>query len=314
MAPSDGQATAAAPAEGGQVEPGQGGGGEQAPAQQPAQEPQQPAPQQQPAQPQQQQQPQGLADMVQDAQLKEWVEAKGFQDVDTALKSHHNLEKFVGVPADELLRLPKDAGPEQQREVFQRLGMPDEPGGYEIPIPDDLPHDEGFVNWSKEAFHKAGLTKSQAETLASQWNELVGGMATEQDQNYEAKVEAEDQNLRREWGNGYDRQINVAKTAARELGFDEAMLNALEQQKGFDGTMKFLANLGQKLGEDNFVSGEEREKGFHSRMTPAEAKQAWASMTSDPDKMKALNDKNHPAHKEMLARKSQLFQVMHPDQ
>lgn len=310
MAPSDGQATAT-PADGGQVDPGQGGGGEQAPAQQPTQEPAQPAPQQQPAPPQQQSQ--SLSDLVQDAQLKEWVEAKGFQDVDTALKSHRNLEKFVGAPADEILRLPKDAGPDQQREVLQRLGLPGEPGGYEIPIPDNLPHDEGFVNWSKEAFHKAGLTKSQAESLANEWNEFVGGMATEQDQNYEAKVEAEDQTLRREWGNGYDRQINVAKSAAQQLGFDENVLNAMEQNMGFDGTMKFLANLGQKLGEDNFVDGEAREKGFHSRMTPAEAKQAWAAMTSDPEKMKALNDKNHAAHKEMLARKSELFQVMHPE-
>jgi len=285
---------------------------EPAPAAPPAEPPAEPPaapPAEPPAQP-----PAAFHETFQDVSLKEWVQTKGWQNPEAVAQSAFNLEKMVGAPAEELVRVPKDGGPEATRQVLAKLGMPESADKYEIAAPEGMPTDEGFQKWAQETFHKAGLTTDQAKAVNDAWNEYAQQHYQATEEQLVADATHGDQQLQQEWGSGYERQMNVASKAARELGFDEDMINAMQQAKGYAETMKFMSALGEKLGEDSFVSGEVSRTGFHSSMTPSEAKTAYNRLIQDEGFSKALMDKQHPGHKDAVERKQKLYALMYPEE
>lgn len=258
--------------------------------------------------------PTSFVDSIQDAGLKAWATNKGWKDTESALRSAHQLEKMVGAPADEVLRLPKNADEKTIKAVFSKLGKPADPAEYKFFVPEGQQPDTEFQDWARGAFHEADLTAAQAAKLSEKHETDRLAKLEAAQTKYNADVEAGNRELQRELGAGYERKLAMAKNAARELGFTKEMLDGMEAQVGYKETMKFMVGLTDKLGEDNFITGEMKTSGFHSRMTPEQAKDAWLKMTLDPETTKALLDKDHPAHKEMLTRKGKLFELMHPGQ
>ena len=66
----------------------------------------------------------------------------------------------MGLPADQILRLPKADDAEGMMKVYDRLGRPAKPEEYKLPkVAHRTPEAEKAA---QEWFHKAGLTTSQA--------------------------------------------------------------------------------------------------------------------------------------------------------
>lgn len=258
----------------------------------------------------------GLASQIKDEGLREWVEGKGWQDAEGLARSAYNLEKLKGAPAEELVRIPSDATPEQAREVLQRLGLPDSPDKYELPDPPEgLSVDPDFQDFIKQAFHETGLPARMASELTERYNNYLAEKTQEQQEQLNARFTEEHEALKKEWGNGYDRQLRIAQHAAKELGIEADQIDQLEQTMGFAGTMRLFSKIGRALGEDRFVDGSgDGDRGFSGQMTPAEAKAAYAKFISDSGNLKALTDKSHPGHKAALEEKQRLFSIMYPDQ
>lgn len=254
-------------------------------------------------------------DGIGDAELKTWVQGKNWGDLAAMAKSHRQLEGMIGAPANEIVRLPKDGSdPAAVRQVLSRLGMPETADKYEI---DDgkefgLPLDANFQSWVRNTFHKIGLTAAQAKELSKEYNSLNAQMVTQEGKDYDLGVAADEKALRDEWKNGFDAQMNRAKTAATGLGFTGEMIDAIETAIGYGGTMRFFAGLASRLGESNFVSGESRGQGsaFGMQMTPAEAKAEWDKLSMDPGFASALMNRTHPGHKAAVKRKSGLMSLM----
>lgn len=265
---------------------------------------------------QQQQQPsEGLAANVQDESLREWIEGKGWTDVEGLARSAYNLEKLKGAPAEELVRLPQDATEDQAREVLQRLGLPESADKYELPDPPEgLEVNEDFQGFAKDMFHKAGLTSRQAAAVTEEYNNYLAEQHQAQQEKLQAQFTEEHETLKREWGNGYDRQLRVAQQAAEQLGIEADQIDQLEQTMGFAGTMKLFSKIGRAFGEDGFVDPETGDRGFNNQMTPAEAKAAYGKFLSDDGNRAALMNKNHPGHTEAMKEKNRLFAIMHPDE
>lgn len=252
-----------------------------------------------------------LAAGLTDPALKTWAEGKGWKDVESVVKSAFHLEKMVGVPPDQILRMPKPDDAEGMRGVLQRLGLPSDAKDYEVDFPEGA--DADYQKFVKETFHKAGLTTSQAKALAKEFADYTTNSVERETEFLRAQTAQEDADLRREWGNGYDRQLRLAQTAAGQLGLEKDALEAIEAQLGYAKTLKTFADLGAKLGEDTFVANETQRSGFHGQMTPAEAKSAIMALENDPESQKALFDRSHPHHKMIVEKRSQLFRIAHPD-
>jgi flavodoxin len=226
-------------------------------------------------------------------------------------KSYRGVETLIGKDPSTLLTIPRADDPVGQRAVFAKLGMPEAADKYEITAPDGA--DDAYKAWVKDTFHKAGLTATQAKALSSANTEYVKAQMAEGAKTYERSVAVDKAALLSEWRGGYERQMNAAQTAVKALGFNADMIDALEQTQGYAATMKFFAALGQKLGEDSFVSGTGKGSGFGATQTPAEAAAEWNAMKIDPVQSKALFDPSHPGHEAAKLKQKQLFAIMHPE-
>lgn len=112
-------------------------------------------------------------DGFKNAEVKAWAAAKGFPDAEQATESAYNLEKLIGHDkAGRTLVIPKDDAPEAEKLAFrQKLGVPDTPEGYKLPMPDGA--DPSFAKIASGWMHKAGIPPKQAEALAAQWNDFA---------------------------------------------------------------------------------------------------------------------------------------------
>lgn len=235
-------------------------------------------------------------------------------DLSGVVKSYQGAEKLIGRDPNTLLAMPRLDDAEGMRAVFGKLGMPESPEKYEFDKPPEgVEPDADYQTWSRNTFHKLGLTASQAKTLAKEHDVYVKGLIDKHTADYKLGVEADKQALAAEWRGGFERMMNSAQTAAKALGFTPQVVDAIERSVGYAQTMKLFAEIGGKLGEDKFVGAGLKKSGFSDTMTPEEAKQAWETMKLDVNEMAALRDGMHPGHKNAAEKQRKLFSIMHPE-
>ena len=178
---------------------------------------------------------------VEDAELREFIQNKGWNDPAEMAVGYRNLEKLVG---GEKIPLPKgDTDDEGWERVYKALGRPAKPEDYQLP---DLE--------SAQAYHKLGLTARQATGLSA-WQDTLNAA-----QEQKAKDEAVSQRaqqlaaVRKEWGGEFDENVRLGKRAVREFGL-EGSVEKLEAALGSGDLLKLTAKLGRGLKEDSFAGG-----------------------------------------------------------
>ena len=180
-------------------------------------------------------------DGVQDTELREFIQNKGWNDPAEMAQGYRNLEKLVG---GEKLPLPKgDTDNEGWERVYKALGRPAKPEDYQLP---DLE--------SAAAYHKLGLTARQATGLSA-WQDTLQA-AQEQKAKDEAATLRTQQlaAVRKEWGGEFDENVRLGKRAVREFGL-EGSVEKLEAALGSADLLKLTAKLGRGLKEDSFAGG-----------------------------------------------------------
>jgi len=173
----------------------------------------------------------------------EWLANKGFKSFEDAVKSHRALEGKNGGA----VVLPKDPADKAGYDaLYKALGRPDDPKGYEIPVPegDDGKLAEAF----KPVAHDLGLTAAQAKGLA----EWLNGTAAEAG---EANAAAAREALQGEWGEKMTANLELARRGFTEMGLDNAAVNKIAQGYGLAETMKLFAKLAPALGEAGSLPG-----------------------------------------------------------
>lgn len=218
--------------------------------------------------------------------VRNYVTTKGFKDAASVVESYRNLEKLRGVPQERLLTLPEKEDAPEWANIYQRLGTPKEKTEYKFELPDEAKNDE-FENWARDTFHKHNLTKAQAENVMREYGEYLKNGLTKTATEYQQKVSTEMNELKAEWGQAHDKYMGLAKRAVSSLGIEAEQIDALEQALGYKGVMSLFKNLGSKLGEDSFVSGDNKANNKFGALSPSEAK----SRIDDLMKDKAFVDK-----------------------
>ena len=100
-------------------------------------------------------------------ELRNYTEGKGFKGAEQVVQAYRELEKFRGVPETELVRIPKDADPDQLAEMYKKLGRPEDKTGYELDIADEAARD-----WYAETALELNRRKVR-DQLAALKNELA---------------------------------------------------------------------------------------------------------------------------------------------
>lgn len=253
-------------------------------------------------------------DSVSNVEIKQWAEKKGLSGVETALSSYRQLESMMGAPAEQLVRIP-DGGLSLDSPDWARLGAPADPKDYAFEVPEGMQADEGMQEFARKAFHAAKLNPQQAKAMNEAFNEMQMGNAKQDAETYSAEVATGEQNLKKDWGQGYEAKMGKARAAAQTLGMSKEIVDSIEVELGYEGTMKYLADLGERIsGEDSFAEGGGGGPGGGGAMTPDQAKAAWEAKMKDETFMKAWLDKSHPYHETAIQERSQLYRLMFPQE
>jgi hypothetical protein len=238
--------------------------------------------------------------------IASYVQNKGWKAPTDLLTSYQQLEKHMGTPAEKLLRLP-DFDKAEKAEMdgfYTKLGRPADHSQYELPVPEGAPKD--MVDWAKPVFHEAGLTKSQAKLVTEKWNEHVAGLTAKQKESYAQNVAKENDALKQEWGQAYEQELGKAKNAAKALGIKPEQIDALEGSLGFANLMKMMSNIGSRIGEDKFVSGDSNSGS--GMLTPVGAQTRIKQLQGDKDWTAKYLGGNIQARAEM----ERLMQMAYP--
>jgi hypothetical protein len=231
-------------------------------------------------------------DKFEDQELKGYVQNKGWKDPSELAVGYKNLEKLLG---GEKLPMPKGADDKEGwARVYDAMGRPKTAEEYKLPVPEGDPGN--FAKAAAGKFHELGISQTQAEQLATWWNETQQGQMAQQQQLSTQKVEQELSSLKGEWGQAWDENINLGSRAAKEFGLDQAKLSAIEQAMGTGEMLKFMAKIGRGLTEHNFEGGNTTQ-GFG--MTPAAAKERISALQADKDFSSKYLSGNADAQAEM---------------
>lgn len=248
---------------------------------------------------------------ITDPDTAAYVANKGWQDAPSVIKSYQSAEKLIGRDPTTLLQMPRLDDPVGIRGVLTKLGMPETADKYALEMPAGV--NPAYADWAKATFHEVGLTADQAKTLSVANNKYMAQALAAETENYNVSVAADKQTLAHEWAGGYGRMMASAQLGAKALGFEVETVNAIEKSIGYAATMKLFANIGQKLGEDKFVTDDGKVSGFSETMTQAEAKAVWEAWKLKPENTKVLFDPSHPGHKAAKEKQAKLFAIMYPE-
>jgi hypothetical protein len=158
------------------------------------------------------------------------------------------------------LKLPgKDATPEDWKSYYKAIGAPDSADAYELPVPEG--QDAAFSKTAAAWMAETGLLPHQAKALAERWNAYNGELskqAQEVEQQAQAKREADTakqiNDLKTEWGQGHDQNMEMARRAVSQFFPKERagdIIEAIESKLGYSATIKIMHAIGKGLGEGN---------------------------------------------------------------
>src|SRR5713226_8933869 len=109
----------------------------------------------------------------QDKDLKGYAELNHWKDPEAAARDAREAQKLIGVPKEDLLRVPKDFGvakPEEIDAVYTRLGRPKTAAEYKLP---SVEGGEEVAGKMAPLLHTAGLIQRQVDVIANGWNSYM---------------------------------------------------------------------------------------------------------------------------------------------
>lgn len=209
-----------------------------------------------------------------------YVQNKGWTEPSQVLDGYRNLEKLLGADkAGNAVIIPKaDADPKEWNAIYDRMGRPTGPDGYNVKFPEHTTAD--FQTGILAKAHELGLTKAQAEGLFGDMTARSEAIVSSMQAARQEAFVRDDAAIRAEWGQAYTQNLAQAQAAARGLGLDAATIDKISEALGHKGTMTLLQQIGVKLGEDTFVTGDKTES-FGNAMTPGQAKAEIQSLMGD---------------------------------
>lgn len=246
---------------------------------------------------------------------------KDIKDLDGLARGFHGQAKLLGVPKDQLLKLPgPDADEKALAEVYTRLGRPESAEKYVLKPAEGQQFtetDKAFHAAILPAVHAAGLNQRQLDVITGAWNQYAAKVVEGETARTAAGIEAASAALKADWGAAFPQRLERASMAldhfAGEAKIDRKALGAELERDALGNRpalAKLLDHLGSQLEEDGVLKG--RAAGAADLTGPTEAKQQIAALASDAAFQKAYRDKDHPGHADAIKRRAALYEIAYP--
>lgn len=231
---------------------------------------------------------------------------KNFKDVGDLAKSYRNAVSKLGVPPDQMLRLPQDEKGDWSP-IYKALGRPDDPKGYDFgTIKDEkgqeLKADERLTSRFRQEAFAHGLSQKAAKAI---FDGLVAeelAMNSERQQKASQAAQANATALRGEWGKDYDKNLAEARQGFAGM-FSQPMQERIAKA-GLDSAPEFVKAMrgaAKLFREDQLLGGAGSGSQPNRDLRSIEAEQSKVS--------KALMGMN-PLHADYKATKARFEQLL----
>lgn len=234
---------------------------------------------------------------------KDWAEAGP-----VLVKNYIHAQSLVG--ADKLIIPGKDAKPEVIAEFRRKLGVPEKAEEYGVKLPEGITEDKidkKLLDVWKGRLHAQGIPKAQAESIITEYLSDNAALIKTQEEASVKQQETWASELLQKFGKDYDKQVNFARFALKELGSTE--LATMLEQSGLGSNpsvVEFFAKAGKAISDDKALGS----GGLEGRPTSsAGAQHALNAFNQDPAKQEALWKREHPNHDAAVKERDELFKL-----
>ena len=230
---------------------------------------------------------------------------RNFDSVDKLAKSYVHAVRKMGVPADQLMRVPQNADDPAWNDVYNSMGRPETPDQYYF--------DERFADANLDDFrniaHNLGLSQNQAEKILDMYSQANYDQMQEAETRH-GEMQAQGINaLQKEWGKSYNENVELARRAFTNFASKEAL--DIMEDSGLGNhpeIVKMFSKIGNLLKEDGIMGG---EPGIGDSLSPAMAQEKIDNNLGDSEFNKIYLDKTHPQHQKAVEEMTRLFSTAH---
>lgn len=227
---------------------------------------------------------------------KGYIKNKGWDNDDgtkNLLTSYKNLEKLRGVPEDRLLKLPEKLDDnEAMGKIYERLGRPEKPEGYEFKAPEGVQVDADRMKWAAGLAHSMGLNKAQHKALVENTLKYEGDLTAAHTQRAEQERVQSFTKLKDEWGSAYEERKNLAERGLTHFMTEksEESVAKLQSVLGHAEVMKMFASIGESISEDKVPSADGvRPFGYSPEQAKSDIDLLKSELSGDRQRLIAYN-------------------------
>jgi len=235
--------------------------------------------------------------------LKHYDKEKGEFRIGTMMKSLIHASSAIG--KEKVLKPDKNWTDDQWNTFYRDIGLPDSVDKYDIKnnLAKGLEANEKMFNGFKEIAYKSGILPKQAQAVVDYFNQTIAETVQEQSKTASLNLQQARLDLEREYGNAFERKMNVAEQGIKAFASAE-MMDSLEK-KGFMDDPDFtrlMVKIGEALGEDKFNDDVKKS----GQMTPSEID---AEIESFYKKDHPFSNSGHPHHDQYVNRMMELQEL-----
>ncbi len=248
--------------------------------------------------------------MVGHFQTKGWDKLTPALAAVQATKAHREVEKMIGQRADhDFVPVPRAPDKGDWNALWQRLGKPGDAKEYDLATvtrKDGKPVDESLVTTMRETLFKANVPKQYAADVVKGVVGYLDAADATSAADTAAKVSEERIALAKNWGVTPEAlqaspNMQIARNAAAKLGVDVEAVNKLEGAVGYAKVMEMFRNIGVRIGEANFHTGNGVGVDNNGMMTFEQAVARKGELKSDTTWVSKFLAGDQQAKKEMAA-------------
>lgn len=172
-----------------------------------------------------------------------------------AISAHREAQKFLGVNASELVRLPKERTDPAWKGVYERLGKPLDAKDYDFSTvkSGDKALDDSLTAKLRDVAWRNNLSKEAAVEVAKDFVKIQAEAGTADADTRAATIAADRLALDKSWGSNKTANMFIAQQALKKFNLEPEIVNLIESQVGYGKTMNFFLAVGQAMGEDKLV-------------------------------------------------------------
>jgi len=177
-----------------------------------------------------------------------------YSDVGNLAKAHVELQKKFGQKG--VFKPAANASPEEVKAFREALGIPTDPTKYDMGKFEGVEVTPETLAWAQKMGADHGIEPSAMKTLMTEYMKVEKGNETALEKAAQEDMKVALAELKTEWGDAYDGNIQKANFAAEKLGGKEFIARLVEFGAHNDPlVLKALANAAKLYGEDTLREG-----------------------------------------------------------